>query len=395
MQSNTSLDRAKEVVKRKIAARIRSEVIPKAQEMKIKSAAPLGLDAVAKVLKSVVPPKRMLSDAAKVGIGGAAVGVPAVAWYAGQAPADPEAIDPVTRKAKVTNLDKIVGDLSVRHALWKAKHYPDVEVSSGLHRVAIPKTRLKKDILKYIDFLPTPIAVPERGQKGLMTWRQFDTAAHIHDHGDDWMLHQDKWPALNMILKNPRSKLSFTEKLKEGLSHIGLEGIQGYTSYVKNLIGGPPTIKEIHEAKKNPKKYPEVIQWLKEREADELAELAEQKAASSYEELKVKIGPAELIVEVADTPDKRERGLGGREKIAEDRGMLFSPAGSYWMKGCNFDLDLLYINKEAEVCDIQTMSASDDQKVYEPRTVDEPILAIEAPAGWCRRNGVKIGHKLT
>lgn len=404
MSEETTMDRVREVLRRKFAMKVRKQVIPKAEEMNVKSAA-VSLADLHDALGRLVPNKKVVGEAAKLGLGGAAVGIPATYWYMNQAPADPEALDPVTDKPLVTNWDKLIGDLSVRNALWRTQREPgsfmgpDLEVSSGLHRVAIPKSRLKEEALKYLRFRPTVIAVPERGQDRLTTWRQFDTAGHLHSHGPEkWLIHKDKWPALNMVLNNPKSQLSFGEKLEEGVKHVTFEGLQGYMSYLQNLITNPPTMPEIIQAKKNPGKYPEVDEWLrKQKEAEQLQMLAmqQEKTGSAYEELKVKIGPAELTVEVADDDRKRTLGLGGREKIAEDRGMLFSPAGSYWMKGCNFDLDLLYINKEAEVCDIQSMNASDKEKIYEPNTVDEPILAIEAPAGWCKKNGVKIGHKLT
>jgi len=401
MSEENSLDRAREVLKRKIVSKMRAQTLPVAEEMKVKSAAPISMSSIGNVIKALKPGKGLGSDIAKLTAGGAIVGVPSAAIYLRQAPSDPQALDPATGRPKVTNLDKIIGDLSVRHALWKTQREPgsllgpDVEVSSGLHRVAIPKARLKENALKYLNFKPTVIAVPERGQDKLTTWRQFDTAGHLHSHGDDWLIHKDKYPALNMILQNPRSKLSFADKVKEGMKHVSLEGVQGYMSFIQNLISGEPNMQEIYQAQKNPGKYPEIDAWLKEREKKELERLALEKNSSAYEELKIKVGPAELVVELADTEEKRSLGLGGREKIAEDRGMLFAPASKYWMKGCNFDLDLLYINKEAEVCDIQTMNARDKEKIYEPRTVDEPILAIEAPAGWCEKHGVKIGHKLT
>src|SRR3989338_8360738 len=49
-----------------------------------------------------------------------------------------------------------------------------------------------------------------------------------------------------------------------------------------------------------------------------------------------------ISVEVADTQEKRSKGLGGRESLASDSGMLFvfPDSGKYpfWMKGLSFPL---------------------------------------------------------
>ena len=326
-------------------------------------------------------------------LGGSAVGLPAAVWYSRQPPADPEALDPHTGKPKVTNFDKWKGDIALHEALRRVHEDPDVKVDSGLHRVRIPKTRLKKDVLKYLNFVPTKIAVPERGQAQLTTYRQFDSAAHLHSHGDKWLMHQDRYPALNMAIRNPKNKGKMRKAIEGGLKHIGLEGIGGYIDWLGNVFKGGPTMAERAEAMRNPDKYPEIAAWLKKEEQKQLGELSKQ--GSAYEELKVRIKDKELAVEVADDDLKRMRGLSGREKLADDRGMLFSPGGAYWMKGCNFDLDVMFIDKEARVADVQTMRSSEPHKVHACRSEEEPVLAIEAPAGWCKRNGIEIGDAIS
>lgn len=57
-----------------------------------------------------------------------------------------------------------------------------------------------------------------------------------------------------------------------------------------------------------------------------------------------------FIVEVADTDDKRTKGLSGRENLEENRGMLFvfekPDLYSFWMKEMKFPIDILFIKND-------------------------------------------------
>src|SRR3989344_7914429 len=59
----------------------------------------------------------------------------------------------------------------------------------------------------------------------------------------------------------------------------------------------------------------------------------------------VTINDAKINVEIADTQDKRAKGLGGRDSLATGSGMLFifpkADRYSFWMKGTKFPLDII------------------------------------------------------
>ncbi len=65
------------------------------------------------------------------------------------------------------------------------------------------------------------------------------------------------------------------------------------------------------------------------------------------------INNARIKVEVADTPEKRSKGLSGRQPLASDEGMLFVfPAAdtySFWMKGLTFPLDFVWIKGDQAI----------------------------------------------
>lgn len=62
-------------------------------------------------------------------------------------------------------------------------------------------------------------------------------------------------------------------------------------------------------------------------------------------------------IEVADSSDERSKGLGGRQSLSSDSGMLFifDKEGKYnfWMKGINFPLDFIWI-KGDQIVEITT-----------------------------------------
>lgn len=109
-----------------------------------------------------------------------------------------------------------------------------------------------------------------------------------------------------------------------------------------------------------------------------------------------------LKVEIADTPQKRSKGLGGRVSIASDEGMLFifdkADKYSFWMKGVNFSLDFVYIkdNRIIEILpNIQPPSEGQTDKslaIYQPK--EEINMVLEISAGTSQRLNIKVGDKI-
>lgn len=111
------------------------------------------------------------------------------------------------------------------------------------------------------------------------------------------------------------------------------------------------------------------------------------------------ITKAQVKIELADTQEKRSKGLGGRKSLASDSGMLFvyEKADKYrfWMKDVGFPLDFVWIMDEV-VVDISedvpppAADVSDDKlPVYSP--VAEVNKVLETNAGFVREHGIKIG----
>ncbi|MDY7114981.1 DUF192 domain-containing protein [Halomonas sp. SSL-5] len=111
-------------------------------------------------------------------------------------------------------------------------------------------------------------------------------------------------------------------------------------------------------------------------------------------------GPHDFRVEVADEPAERSRGLMGRERLAEDAGMLFlyaaeQPGGSgFWMYNTLIPLDIAFIDGAGRIVSTHTMepcgsSAPADCAVTRPGVPYR--AALEVNAGTFAALGIGVG----
>ncbi|MBI2019920.1 DUF192 domain-containing protein [Candidatus Daviesbacteria bacterium] len=109
-----------------------------------------------------------------------------------------------------------------------------------------------------------------------------------------------------------------------------------------------------------------------------------------------------IKVEIADTKEKRGKGLGGREMLASDEGMLFifdkEEIHSFWMKGLTFPLDFVWI-KGDQVADIlknipppQPEQKDDTLPIYRPSVPVDKVLEVNA--GTADRLNIKVGDTI-
>ena len=112
----------------------------------------------------------------------------------------------------------------------------------------------------------------------------------------------------------------------------------------------------------------------------------------------LQVGGANLLVDVADTPEKRERGLSGRSNLADNQGMLFvfnsSLVPGFWMKDMHFSLDMIWIDQNWTIVGVtKNIPPSSYPQTFQPPS---PILyTIEVNAGWADRNKISVGEKIS
>lgn len=104
-------------------------------------------------------------------------------------------------------------------------------------------------------------------------------------------------------------------------------------------------------------------------------------------------------IEVADTIDKREKGLGGRDSLPADQGMFFPfPAAQYWvfwMKGMRFPIDIIWI-QDGKVVDIDADVPAPKGLPLETYSPTAPADAVlELNAGIAADIGLEKGDELT
>lgn len=112
----------------------------------------------------------------------------------------------------------------------------------------------------------------------------------------------------------------------------------------------------------------------------------------------VVVNDVKLKVEIADTPQKRSKGLGGREKLASDEGMLFifekMDKYPFWMKGLNFPLDFVWIKGDKVVDILQNIpSPTPGQKdeslpIYQSKVAVDKVLEVNG--GVVERLKIKV-----
>lgn len=119
-------------------------------------------------------------------------------------------------------------------------------------------------------------------------------------------------------------------------------------------------------------------------------------------EKKVKISSMEITVEVVDTPALRSKGLGGRDILPENKGMLFIfpevKKYRFWMKSMKFPIDIIFI-KESEVVDIlqnvppPKPGTQDSQlPIYE---ASQPIdKVLEVNVAYVEKYSIKVGDSI-
>lgn len=110
-----------------------------------------------------------------------------------------------------------------------------------------------------------------------------------------------------------------------------------------------------------------------------------------------------LKVEVADTAAKRSKGLGGRQSLGENEGMLFvfdrADKYPFWMKGVSFALDFVWIKGDAVVDVLENVPppvpGQSDAALPIYTAKEEIDKVLELNAGSVKKFNIKAGDKIS
>lgn len=107
---------------------------------------------------------------------------------------------------------------------------------------------------------------------------------------------------------------------------------------------------------------------------------------------------AQLWAWIADTQDKRARGLMHRTELPADAGMLFvfeeDHTGGFWMKNTRIPLSIAYIGADGEILRIMDMRpcTADPCRIYDPEVAYRS--ALEVNQGRFREAGIAVGWRV-
>lgn len=111
---------------------------------------------------------------------------------------------------------------------------------------------------------------------------------------------------------------------------------------------------------------------------------------------------ASFAIEVADTAEKRSKGLGYRDNLATNSGMLFihdkPQKYTYWMKGMRFPIDIIWI-RDNQIVDIIAnipipIEGQTDETLEKYAPITEANRVLELNAGEAELNNIQKGDKI-
>ena len=112
-------------------------------------------------------------------------------------------------------------------------------------------------------------------------------------------------------------------------------------------------------------------------------------------QIKIRIGEATLITELAVTPRQRFNGLSGRESLAEDQAMLFvykrEQPLQFTMRGTSIPLSIAFIDNELIIREILDMEPFEHGPY--PSSA-QARYALEVRQGWFDRHNISVGDKI-
>ncbi|PIR86719.1 MAG: hypothetical protein COU11_04385 [Candidatus Harrisonbacteria bacterium CG10_big_fil_rev_8_21_14_0_10_49_15] len=123
-----------------------------------------------------------------------------------------------------------------------------------------------------------------------------------------------------------------------------------------------------------------------------------KKPITNPEQARVQIGEYTYMVDIADTGSEHAQGLSGRESLPTNGGMLFvfptQRLQSFWMRGMNFPLDIIWINDEKVIGFAQDVPVPEGGQLPLYRSPEPADMVLELAAGTVAADGIKVGDSV-
>ncbi|MBI2012192.1 DUF192 domain-containing protein [Candidatus Daviesbacteria bacterium] len=123
---------------------------------------------------------------------------------------------------------------------------------------------------------------------------------------------------------------------------------------------------------------------------------------TKFQGVTVKINEVSIQAEVADSPEKRRQGLGGRKSLDQGSGMLFimdeKKRHTFWMKNLKFSIDLIWIDEDKVVDIISDVPPPKEGEIDANLPTFSPSLpadkVLEVNGGFAKKYNIKIDDRV-
>jgi uncharacterized membrane protein (UPF0127 family) len=130
-------------------------------------------------------------------------------------------------------------------------------------------------------------------------------------------------------------------------------------------------------------------------------EKVEEKATEleGYEQTIVTVNGVSLVTDIADTSEKKTRGLGVRESMDENEAMIFlfddEAKHSFWMKGMKFPIDIIWLDSNKRIVHIEHSLEPCQAQPCQSYVPDKGALyVLETVAGFAEKHGLQERMKV-
>ena len=115
----------------------------------------------------------------------------------------------------------------------------------------------------------------------------------------------------------------------------------------------------------------------------------------SLEKTELVINEEKILVEIADEPHERGKGLMFRKEMAVNEGMLFvyhtEEKRSFWMKNTYIPLSIAYLDKNGTIVHLADMNPHEETAVP---SIYPAQYALEMNLGWFEKHQIAVGMKV-
>jgi uncharacterized membrane protein (UPF0127 family) len=116
----------------------------------------------------------------------------------------------------------------------------------------------------------------------------------------------------------------------------------------------------------------------------------------NYQKINVKLNNKNFALFVADTPEKKEKGLSNIDSLQNNEGMIFvfnkPDYYSFWMKDMRFPLDFIFLKENGIVDLLENIQPQSYPKTFTSKKTADKV--IEVKAGTIKGLKIKIGDKI-